>query len=181
MIVIGIDPGLDGALVFVNSKGIARGMTLIPTIGEGRGRRVNLKLFTEKLSKLPTTGVYAFLEVPNAMPGQSSIATAKQFRIIGQIEGVLAGLNIPYMIVNPLTWTAWCHSKKSGEKSKEKTRLAFNANFNELKVHLEKMPDWKAQAIMDASMIARWGLHRFKASGFVDALSSQELSKQKPR
>ena len=105
-IVLGIDPGLNGAIAELDTvTGALVRLTDMPTIiGEGaRNRRaVNALLLAYMISSSNTLHVYCELVGPRPTDG---VVGAFGFgRIRGLIEGVCAALGIPVTFVSAATW-----------------------------------------------------------------------------
>ena len=130
MLVIGIDPGVSGAIAcgsppasvppptFPAGARAASGHPLgevvdMPVLRTMSGKRqknlVDLQGLKEILEKWirkkgPAWEMHCFLEEAQAMPGQGIVSTGSYMRGFGAIEGLLAGLGIPYTLVRPQVW-----------------------------------------------------------------------------
>jgi hypothetical protein len=98
MIYLGIDPGKDGAIFGIGSAGVEG--WIIPDLDQ---RAERMRLLLAMVDNCPDM-IRAVLEDAPAFPGQSSVTTAAQFRDIGQWQGMLAALKIPYQMVKATTW-----------------------------------------------------------------------------
>lgn len=119
--VLGIDPGIGGALALVGEESI--GLYDMPTVERSvvrnrpikkgkpppvpkthtvKVRSVNAALLTNWLLDWKPTHVYCEKSAPRPGEGVSSAYTAG--RIMGTIEGVLAALGIPVTYVHPSVW-----------------------------------------------------------------------------
>jgi crossover junction endodeoxyribonuclease RuvC len=101
---IGIDPGVAGAIV-VEANGEIAEVIDTPTI-EVRGKRHvcphGIREVLYGLAKCKATAVVEWVQGVQ----QSGATSAFNFgRGFGVIEGVLAGLGIPYVLVRPQAWT----------------------------------------------------------------------------
>ena len=106
MVIVGIDPGLKGAVAFLNSEAkgnqiLVRDMPTVPT-GQGDKREINLP----ELAALVKSGSvdFAVVEQVGAMPGQGVTSMFNFGRSYGGILGVLAGLGIATYRVTPGKW-----------------------------------------------------------------------------
>ncbi len=101
--IIGIDPGLSGALfVFDNHTNAVYDMPVTE-------RRVNGKLKRQidpaQLAKiLPRDAAFAIVEQVSAMPGQGVTSSFNFGFTAGAIQGVVAALGIPLRTVHPQVW-----------------------------------------------------------------------------
>lgn len=96
--ILAIDPGRAGAYAFWDgASALAETMPII-------GDEVDLgELRKEWLAFEPDV---AYLEEPFAGPAMSKVSAMTFGRSVGRLEGVLAGLKIPYETVRPQTWKA---------------------------------------------------------------------------
>lgn len=113
MNIVGVDPGLSGALAFfVDGKlGGVEDMPVMPRL-VGKGNQVNVSELRELLHGWVTAGnppCAAYLEYVNAMPGGGTrkMGASSAFAFghsVGSVRGVLAGLNIPVHEIPPARW-----------------------------------------------------------------------------
>ena len=111
-LLMGIDPGLSGAIAVVDmDSNTLIDMIDLPTFEkptEARKQGYFEMLDVHKLSSLidmyaPLTAV-AILEEPGAMPEQGLSSTFRFGHVCGQIHGVLAGHYIPVVPIKPAVW-----------------------------------------------------------------------------
>jgi crossover junction endodeoxyribonuclease RuvC len=106
-LVAGIDPGLAGALFFLNPHS--------PTTGEAvdmpvhllvRGGRKKYELDIAALVAIFSAHriEHAFLEAVNAMPGQGVSSVFAFGKTYGVILGVLTSRAVPMTLVSPVVW-----------------------------------------------------------------------------
>ena len=106
MVYIGIDNGLDGAIVVLDAQGRVLRKAVMPTLGqEGKGKREYdeqgiVRILTDWIEHDPTV----FLERAQAMPKQGVSSTFSIGKGYGTIRGILAALRFPYEIVGPRDW-----------------------------------------------------------------------------
>jgi hypothetical protein len=115
---VGIDNGLNGAVVAIDEDYNVLGWWDCPTIesttkSAGKTKRHRdfaipemLKIL-QHIMDLVLAGrhVKVFLEYAQAMPKQGVTSTFKTGRGAGLWEGIVLGLGLPYDIVHPRTWT----------------------------------------------------------------------------
>ena len=159
MKIIGIDPGLDGGIAVMDERGL-RYAEVLPTTKLAKKREVNLAALRDLLSidlddlnPFARDGVHVFLEHVHAMPKQGVTSMFTFGRGFGQIEGILAGLRIPYTLVSPQTW--------------KKVVMAGEPKGSEILVAERLWPeqDWRASerckkqhmGMIDAALIAEYG------------------------
>lgn len=104
---IGIDPGLSGAVAFLTvdeSEIVDADVVDIPIyLALSNKKKVELKALTHLLRHIPFKA-HVCLEEPHSMPNQGVSSSFKFGRILGQIEGILAGLQLSTTLVSPSTW-----------------------------------------------------------------------------
>lgn len=105
MNVIGIDPGMSGAIAQFD-EGRLRAITDMPVVvikrGKGNKREIALPQLVAIIRLMAPDHVW--LERVGAMPGQGVTSMFSFGRGVGQIEGVLAALGVPVSYVAPRTW-----------------------------------------------------------------------------
>ena len=118
--VLGIDPGLDGALARIGPDGVEASVT--PTIAAGRGGRRGYDT-GGMLALLEARPIdLAVIEAVGPRPGQGVASMFSFGRGLGLIEGLLGGLRIPYQLVLP---QAWKRSVLAGTARDKAAAIAF--------------------------------------------------------
>ena len=147
-IVIGIDPGIGGAIV-VLQDGDPVEWTRMPTVQEGKAKRVDCAEVAKFLQYFDE-GV-AYIERVHAMPGQGVSSMFSFGHAVGSIMGVVATLGIPMTTVTPQAW-----KRSAGLIGADKDAARSRAR--------QIWPMWDAlgkkgegQALADAALIARFG------------------------
>jgi crossover junction endodeoxyribonuclease RuvC len=153
MKIIGIDPGLSGAIaVLENNKVIS--MFEMPVMPEGKKNKRQLnsaqlaKLLKNYISKNEEVSVV--VEQVNAMPGQGVTSMFNFGQTFGAIKGICAALNLPIFFVRPSKW------KKHFElinSSKDSSRTKAIEMYPSLSNDLAKKKDVNKS---DAILIARF-------------------------
>lgn len=150
--IIGIDPGLSGAIAFVAGEGAAT-VDSTPTVSSKKGKAVrrdyNIVEMRDLLLSMRDPHVVAFLEQVSAMPGQGVTSMFSFGRGVGLWEGLLVGLGIPFERVTPQRWKG---SVLAGT-SKDKGAAILRAQQLFPGVKIGKS-DGKAEALL----IATYGL-----------------------
>ena len=106
--VIGIDPGISGAIsVFSRFPNTLHDVFDMPTLevdsGKTKKRHISASGLRDILVTFPTAHVV--IEKVGAMPGQGVSSMFNFGRSAGIIEGVVAALRMPHTYVTPQTWT----------------------------------------------------------------------------
>lgn len=113
MIILGIDPGLSGAVAIIYHNGELQVIDTPTAVVKGTKRDYltgdMMRILAGAIphnAGLATKGalMFAVLEKGIAMPRQSSSTTYVTGRGGGLWEGLLAGLSIPYRLIEPVKW-----------------------------------------------------------------------------
>lgn len=161
MIVIGIDPGLTGAVAVMDEQGV-RAVFDIPTMpvpGAGPKALVKNKVDGRALCKLilkhcPASGnkPHVFIEKVNTMGGANNAVQTQGslMRSLGAIESVVECLNYPIEQVAPQTW-----KKRFGIGSDKAKALDTARSLHQEVAHdLKRVKDHnRAEAVL----LAHWG------------------------
>jgi crossover junction endodeoxyribonuclease RuvC len=146
---IGIDPGLSGAIAVLGDNQSLFAVYDMPVMALSKGKsQVNAAALAVILREVLVPTV-AYLEAVSAMPGQGVSGMFSFGTSYGIVQGVLAALRIPVVLVRPQTWKARAGLKGS-EKDMARTlaiRLYPDAELS-LKKHIGRA---------DAILIARFG------------------------
>jgi crossover junction endodeoxyribonuclease RuvC len=102
--VIGIDPGVTGALALLTDDGGLLEVADMPTLADGtKGRAtVNSPLLADLLARWHAREV--FCEFVAARPTDGAVQAFAFGRCRGAIEGVAAALSIPVTFITPACW-----------------------------------------------------------------------------
>ena len=153
MIVIGIDPGLSGALAILENKRVL-GIFEMPVMPEGKKNKrqlnsaqlVNILRDNIKINN----EIAVVVEQVNAMPGQGVTSMFNFGQTFGAIKGVCAALKLPIFFVRPSKW------KKHFElinSSKDASRTKVIEMYPTLSGQLAKKRDVNKS---DAVLIAKF-------------------------
>jgi crossover junction endodeoxyribonuclease RuvC len=123
MRVLGIDPGIHGALALVDIVDGAAPKLIdvldVPAIGTGAKERVNTMLVRDWLAQHKPD--HALIERAGSMPKQGIASTFKYARAVSSLEAVVACLDIPYSIIEPPVWKK-LHHLRGGDKESSRLR-----------------------------------------------------------
>lgn len=103
MIYIGIDNGLSGGIVAVESPGEIVASIVMPTRGKSKGNEVNTEAVTEFLSGLWGNGITVILETPGKF-AKGVQAISSMWDSYGAIRGVLESRGIRHHRITPQAW-----------------------------------------------------------------------------
>lgn len=151
--IIGIDPGCSGAIVFLHESGEYYSHMLMPTIKDGKQTKVNCAAAVSTIIEVSKYSniTHAYIEKVHSMPKQGVATTFTFGHAAGAIEGVIQGMLIPYTMVTPQSW-----KKSTGlvGLDKDASRSRAIQLYPSLRA-LDKKG--QGQAIADALLIARYG------------------------
>tara|TARA_Y100000590_G_C15289796_1_gene852061 strand:- start:51 stop:530 length:480 start_codon:yes stop_codon:yes gene_type:complete len=107
MIIIGIDPGINGAISIVENKKIIE-VYDTPTMIDGKKnkRQINGAQVTNIIKEVLNGNkeVVVVVEHVNAMPGQGVTSMFNFGQSFGVIKGICAALSVPIYFVRPSKW-----------------------------------------------------------------------------
>ena len=154
MLIISIDPGINGAICFFED-GEVKDVIEMPTMAEGKKnkRQVNgRQMFNELTSRIKgynTKNINVVVEQVSAMPGQGVTSMFNFGQSFGVIKGVCAAMQLPIFFVRPSKW------KKHFElinTQKDASRTRAIEMFPKISSILSKKKDSnKADAVLIAS------------------------------
>lgn len=159
MLILGIDPGLSGAMALVESGRRLLMLEDLPVAANGSGK-VSRQIDAPALAELVrnacclASGAYlmAVLEKPAAMPGQGVASMFSLGDSFGTLRGVIAAKGVPLEFASPAKWKKdmGLTSDKDAGRSWA-SRLFPDAALSRKKDHN------RAEAIA----LACWGYRRF--------------------
>ena len=153
MKIIGIDPGLSGAIAILENNKVLN-IFDIPVMPEGKKnkRQLNSALLVSLLRENITNNeeVAVVVEQVNAMPGQGVTSMFNFGQTFGAIKGICAALNLPIFFVRPSKWKKYFELINS---SKDSSRTKAIEMYPKLSNQLTKKKDVNKS---DAILIARF-------------------------
>ncbi len=151
MIIIGIDPGINGAISIIENKKIID-VYDTPTMIDGKKnkRQINgaqvTNIFKERLNG--EKEVVVVVEHVNAMPGQGVTSMFNFGQSFGVIKGICAALNLPIYFVRPAKWKKHFNLIKT---NKDASRTKVIEVYPEISSKLHRKKDSnRADAILIA-------------------------------
>ena len=153
MKIIGVDPGLSGAVAILKDKKILN-LFDMPVMSEGKKnkRQLNSALLVSLLKEniKDSDEVSVVVEQVNAMPGQGVTSMFNFGQTFGAIKGICAALNLPIFFVRPSKWKKHFELLNS---SKDSSRTKAIEMYPNLSNQLAKKKDVNKS---DAILIARF-------------------------
>ena len=153
MKIIGIDPGLSGAIAILENKNVLK-LFDMPVMAEGKKNKKQLNsaqlvnIIKKNINK--SDDVTVVVEQVNAMPGQGVTSMFNFGQTFGAIKGVCAALNLPIFFVRPSKWKKYFELINS---SKDSSRTKVIEMYPSLSSQLSKKKDVNKS---DAILIARY-------------------------
>ena len=153
MIIIGIDPGVSGAISILEDKKVLKVFDM-PTMIDGKKnkRQVNGSQVTNIIKENVDTNkeTTVVVEHVNAMPGQGVTSMFNFGQSFGVIKGVCAALSLPIYFVRPTKWKKHFNLIKT---NKEAGRTKAIELYPEISGKLSRKKDSNKA---DAILIARY-------------------------
>tara|TARA_E500000331_G_C17230537_1_gene702430 strand:- start:378 stop:857 length:480 start_codon:yes stop_codon:yes gene_type:complete len=151
MIIIGIDPGINGAISIIENKKILE-VYDTPTMIDGKKnkRQINGAQVTNIIKEMliRKKDIVVVVEQVNAMPGQGVTSMFNFGQSFGVIKGICAALSLPIYFVRPAKWKKYFNLIKTNkDASRTKVIEAYPEISN--KLHRKKDSN-RADAILIA-------------------------------
>jgi len=165
MIIVGVDPGLTGAIAAIGHRGEFLHVDDIPTMqrmaGPAKGRVMNqvnwgatremLQLWLEPYGR---NEIHAVIELPIAFPGQDVRSVAASHLTAGHLEGVVHSLYLAHTLVPPREWK----QAMKLTSSKEQARASAIRRWPDAAPMLSRVKDHNRA---EALLIACYGHERY--------------------
>lgn len=153
-IILGVDPGVHGALALVDRAGRLLTVDDVPSYERKRGKRMVTEISLPALAQLVEAAALhhtlAYFERVGARPGQGVSSMFAFGRATGQIEGMLASVGIPVIYVPPLQWRKGVQAGEGKGGSRDRAQALFPGDRS---FFARAKDDGRA----DAALIAWWG------------------------
>ena len=154
MIIVGIDPGIAGAICFFSSGNVIDVIDM-PTMAEGKknkkqvnGRQIYNEIMLIK-NKFMNEKMSVIVEQVSAMPGQGVTSMFNFGQSFGVIKGICSAMQLPVHFVRPSKWKKYFNLINS---SKDASRSRAIEIFPKVSDKLKRKKDSnKADAILIAS------------------------------
>jgi len=154
MIIVGIDPGLKGAIAFIGKKKVK--VIPVPTLKMTKTKNMlDENGIRDYLYNYKTKIEHVFIEKAQAMPKQGGVSMFNYGTGWGILRGICCGLFLPYTLVHPKTWKkVIC---KDTPKSKEASIIVAKRLWP--KINLLPTPRSKkdSDGLADAMCIGEYG------------------------
>ena len=154
MLIIGIDPGISGAICFFKN-GEVKEILDIPNMADGKKnkRQINGPQIYNEISKriinIPKNEVVVVIEQVSAMPGQGVTSMFNFGQSFGVLKGICSAMQLSMHFVRPAKWKKYFNLIKT-EKDASRTKVI--EIFPYISSQLSRKKDAnKADAILIAS------------------------------
>ena len=148
MFIIGIDPGISGAICFFENGKILDVIEM-PTMNEGKKnkRQVNgAQIYNEiskRINKTHIEDVRVVVEQVSAMPGQGVTSMFNFGQSFGIIKGICSAMQLSLYFVRPAKWKKYFNLINS-EKDASRTRAIeifpyFSSQLSKKKILIKQM------------------------------------------
>ena len=153
MIIIGIDPGVSGAISILENKKVIEIFDM-PTMIDGKKnkKQVNGSQVTNiiKNNIIENKEVVVVVEHVNAMPGQGVTSMFNFGQSFGVIKGICSALRLPIYFVRPTKWKKYFNLIKT---NKDASRTKVIEVYPDISSKLSRKKDSNRA---DAILIARY-------------------------
>lgn len=164
--VIGVDPGLSGAVTVMSEAGEFVEVFDLPVMQTGGKQSfvkntINASALFAKLNLVRSggAGLVAYVETIAAMPKQGVASMFSMGHTLGAVTSVLACLQIPYVMVRPQEWKRAAGLIKT---EKGKSRALAIQRFPEAAGALQRAKDHNRA---ESLLIAHYGAQRAACKG----------------
>ena len=153
MLIIGIDPGISGAICFFEDGQINEIIDM-PVMADGKKNKRQIngpQVYNEvlkRINKFPKKDIIVVIEQVSAMPGQGVTSMFNFGQSFGVIKGICSALSLPIYFVRPTKWKKHFNLIKT---NKDASRTKVIEVFPEISSQLSRKKDSnKADAILIA-------------------------------
>ena len=146
--IIGIDPGLSGAIAWVSEDGHLIRVADMPTVEVNGKKKVSPQMLVSMLEEHDDLIRLAAIEEVAAMPGQGVSSMFNFGYSAGILAGVCAGLGIPTVFYRPAVWKrqAGVPADKGAARQMAQRLWPGSRAFDRVKDH----------GRAEAALLARW-------------------------
>ena len=153
MFIIGIDPGISGAICFFESD-IIKDVIEMPVMADGKKnkRQINgpqiVNEIQKRIENIPKKNIFVVVEHVSAMPGQGVTSMFNFGQSFGVIKGVCAAMQLPIYFVRPSKWKKYFNLIKLIKRPVDQKPFRFFPIYLQT---IKKKTIIKADAILIAS------------------------------
>ena len=154
MLIIGIDPGISGAICFFED-GQVKEIIDMPVMADGKKNKRQIngpQVYNEilkRINKFQKKDIIVVIEQVSAMPGQGVTSMFNFGQSFGVLKGICSAMQLPMFFVRPAKWKKYFNLINS---QKDASRTRAIEIFPYFSTQLSKKKDSnKADAILIAS------------------------------
>ena len=154
MLVIGIDPGISGAICFFENGQVSE-IVEMPVMADGKKnkRQVNgpqiYNEISKRISEVPKKDIIVVIEQVSAMPGQGVTSMFNFGQSFGVLKGICSAMQLSMHFVRPAKWKKYFGLIKT---QKDASRTKVIEIFPYISSQLSRKKDSnKADAVLIAS------------------------------
>ena len=154
MLIIGIDPGISGAICFMHSGEIVDIIDM-PLMADGKKNKRQLNgsqichEISSKIKNINNKEIFVVIEHISAMPGQGVTSMFNFGQSFGVLKGICAAMELSLYFVRPVKWKKY-FNLLNAEKDASRTKVI--EIFPKISSKLSRKKDInKADAILIAS------------------------------
>ena len=155
MLIIGIDPGISGAICFFKNGKIIDAIEM-PSMAEGKKNKKQVngsQIFNEISLRIKNSNkedIKVVIEQVSAMPGQGVTSMFNFGQSFGVIKGICSALSLPIYFVRPTKWKKYFNLIKT---NKDASRTKVIEVYPEISSKISRKKDINRA---DAILIARY-------------------------
>ena len=151
--VIGIDPGISGAIVVLREDGSIAKAELCPTLPTGKGTKRDYDYHGMARLLRPYSRMHCAIELVGPMPKQGVTSMFNFGKGWGAWIGMAAAYEMPLTFVRPQNWQKVMLDGYPGGKATKESAVRVAKNLWAENIMLVRKKDW---GIADAALIAEW-------------------------
>ena len=154
MLIIGIDPGISGAICFFQN-GVITDVIDMPSMADGKKnkRQINSQQvfneISERIINIPKKEIIVVIEQVSAMPGQGVTSMFNFGQSFGVLKGICSAMQLSMYFVRPAKWKKYYGLIKT-EKDASRTKVIEIFPYISSKLSKKKDSN-KADAILIAN------------------------------
>ena len=154
MLIIGIDPGISGAICFFQNGEISDVIDM-PSMADGKKnkRQINSRQVfnevSERIINIPKKDIIVVIEQVSAMPGQGVTSMFNFGQSFGVLKGICSAMQLSMYFVRPAKWKKYYGLIKT-EKDASRTKVIEIFPYISSKLSKKKDSN-KADAILIAN------------------------------
>lgn len=160
MVTVGVDNGLSGGLAAYSDTGI---LTVAPmpiitmSTKTGHKNEYDIPAIIQWFSSLTEPVRMVVLEKAHAFPGMSAQSTFANGRNVGIMEGILAALKLPYVVVHSKTWQKKVFEGIRHDDTKQASILVAQRLFPGISFLPSDRSKKASDGMTDAALMAYYG------------------------